>query len=449
MTDTIFALSSGAGRAGIAVFRLSGPETGRALLNLSRRKTLPAPRRAVQTCLWPPAGDVPFDRGLVFWFPAPASFTGEDVAELHLHGGRAVVAAAAAALGALPGLRPAEPGEFTRRAFANGKLDLTAVEGLADLIAAETEAQRRQALRQMEGALAHLYDGWRERLLRALAHCEAEIDFADEDLGSSNFAAIRVEIGRLEGEIAAHLTDGRRGERLREGLSIVILGAPNVGKSSLLNALSGHEAAIVAAEAGTTRDIIEVRLDLKGLPVTIADTAGLRASPDKIESEGIRRALARAERADLKLLVTAAPGWPEVAPETRRHFGPDAILAVNKCDLRPASSWVSTPEEQILPPAHWISATTGEGISALLETLATAAEGLLTSGDAPALTRERHRHALEACAASLVRFQCQDAADELAAEDLRLAARALGRITGRVDVEDLLDVIFRDFCIGK
>ena len=450
MTDTIFALSSGAGRAGVAVFRRSGPRAGAALLVVTRRDRLPAPRRAVRISLWPPDGGAAIDHGLALWFPEPASFTGEDVAELHLHGGRAVIAAALAALGAVAGLRLAEPGEFTRRAFARGKLDLTAVEGMADLVAAETEAQRVQALRQMDGALARLYDGWRERLLRALAYLEAEIDFSDQDLDDEATAGVRSDVAALQQEIAGHLADRHRGERLREGLSIVILGPPNVGKSSVLNALTKRDVAIVSALAGTTRDSVETHLDLDGLPVTIADTAGLREAADVIESEGIRRALARAEGADLKLVVTAATDWPALAPETVALLDSDALLVVNKCDLRRDAAAIPSRGDAIsrCRAVHWVSATTGEGLADLVAALAAAAAERLQPGGAPALTRARHREALLACGDGLARFLDQPAA-ELAAEDLRLAARALGRITGRVDVEDLLDVIFRDFCIGK
>ena len=439
MTDTIFALASAPGRSGVQVVRLSGPRAGEALAALTLRP-LPRPREAALAALRDPATGEAIDRGLLLWFPAPASFTGEDVAELHLHGGRAVLAAATSALCAL-GLRVAEPGEFARRAFENGKLDLTEAEAIADLVDAETSAQRRQALRQMEGALGRLYEGWRTRLVRALAHLEADIDFPDEDLPDGVAPAVAPVLRDLIGEIAAHLDDGHRGERLRDGVSIAILGAPNAGKSSLLNAIARRDVAIVSARAGTTRDVIEVQLDLGGYPVILADTAGLRDAADEIEQEGIRRARQRAGSADLKLLVFDATVPPDAA--TLELLDGDAVAVLNKADLAGGvADRVGTA------PALPVSAATGAGLPGLLAALeARVAERLAGSG-APPLTRARHRAALEECRDSLERAMAAPL-PELVAEDVRLAARALGRITGRVDVEDLLDVIFRDFCIGK
>ena len=439
MTATIFALATAPGRAGVAVVRVSGPETSSALKALAGND-LPRPRVASLRTLRDPRNGEALDDALVLWFPAPKSFTGEDVAELHLHGGRAVVAGVIEALAALPGLRVAEPGEFTRRAFENGKLDLTAAEGLADLVDAETGAQRRQALRQMEGALGRLYEGWRERLTRALAHIEADIDFPDEDLPSGVADAVRPELDRLAAEIRAHLDDGRRGERLREGLHIAIVGAPNAGKSSLLNALARREAAIVSARAGTTRDVIEVHLDLGGFPVVLADTAGLRDAADEIEEEGIRRALDRAARADVKIAVFDATEAPDAA--TRGLIDADTVVVLNKTDLAPPAPAVDGV------PAIAVSARTGAGLRELEGRLAAFSADRLAGTGAPALTRARHRTALEECREALARALTAPL-PELAAEDVRLASRALGRITGRVDVEDLLDVIFRDFCIGK
>jgi tRNA modification GTPase len=379
----------------------------------------------------------------MLWFPAPHSFTGEDVLELHLHGGRAVMAAALAALARLEGMRPAEPGEFTRRAFDNDKLDLTEVEGLADLVAAETAAQRRQALAQLGGALARLYDGWRARLVRALAHLEADIDFSDEPLPPALAEAAAHALADLAGEIRAHLADGGKGERLRRGLQIAILGAPNVGKSSLLNLLARRDAAIVSARAGTTRDVVEVALELGGYPVTIADTAGLRASADDIEEEGIRRALERARLTDLKLVVLDAPELPNIPDAVTALIDDDTLLVANKIDRAPAGP------ARLQGRSLWpVSALTGDGLAALEAELARRAAVLLDSGGDPTLTRERHRVALQACLDALSRASTASA-PELVAEDVRLAVRALGRITGRVDVEDLLDVIFREFCIGK
>lgn len=437
-TDTIFALASAPGRAGVQVIRISGPDAGRALQVLTGRP-LPGPRLAMLVGLKDPASGELFDKALVLYFAAPVSFTGEDVVELHLHGGRAVLTAATQALTAL-GLRVAEPGEFSRRAFEHGKLDLTEAEAIADLVDAETAAQRRQALRQMEGALGQLYDGWRHRLTRALAHLEADIDFPEEDLPGGLSEAVRPVVEGLVSELSDHLADQGRGERLRDGISIAILGAPNAGKSSLLNAIARRDVAIVSNQAGTTRDVIEVQLDLGGYPVLLADTAGLRDAADQVESEGIRRALDRAAKADLKLLVFDGAELPDAA--TLALVDDDALLVMNKADLAGAAPPLLG--RTVLP----VSARTGEGVPTLLATLEQSVAARYAPSGAPALTRARHRTALEECRENLHRALSAPL-PELAAEDVRLAVRALGRITGRVDVEDLLDVIFRDFCIGK
>ncbi len=441
--DTIFALASGGGRAGLAVVRVSGPGAGGALAALTGGGT-PLARRATRVTVGDPVSGDTLDEGLAIWFPAPASFTGEDVAELHLHGGRAVVASVLDALGGCPGLRVAEPGEFTRRAFENGKMDLTAAEGLADLVAAETAAQRRQALRQMQGELGALYEGWRGRLLDGLAHLEAVIDFSDEDLPGGLEAAVAGEISALEAEITGHLGDDRRGERLRDGVYLAIIGPPNAGKSSLLNRLARRDAAIVANTAGTTRDVIEVHLDLGGYPLVMADTAGLRAGGDAVESEGVRRARERAANADLKLAVFDREVWPDVDAHTAELVDGDTVVAINKIDLGP----VEAPTLVGGRPAFGVSALDGTGIDAMLAELENQVAARCLPSGSPALTRVRHRAALEDCREALRRAGGAGES-ELAAEDLRLAARALGRITGRVDVEDILDVIFRDFCIGK
>ncbi|KAA0682857.1 tRNA uridine-5-carboxymethylaminomethyl(34) synthesis GTPase MnmE [Roseomonas genomospecies 6] len=443
MIPTIFALATAPGRAGVAVVRVSGPASGDALAALTG-KPLPAPRMATLVRLREPRTGEALDDALVLRFTAPRSFTGEDVVELHLHGGRAVVAGVVEVLSALPGLRVAEPGEFTRRAFENGKLDLTEAEAVADLVDAETSAQRRQALRQMEGALGKLYDGWRERLTRSLAHIEADIDFPDEDLPSGVSDAARPVLNALAAEIDAHLDDRGRGERLREGLHIAIVGAPNTGKSSLLNALARREAAIVSARAGTTRDVIEVHLDLGGYPVVLADTAGLReAAADEVEEEGIRRALDRAARADVKVAVFDATALPALDPATVALVDGDTVVVLNKTDL--ADAPIPTVGGQ---DAVAVSARTGSGLAELERRLTAFTADRLAGSGAPALTRARHRSALEECRDALRRALTAPL-PELMAEDVRLASRALGRITGRVDVEDLLDVIFRDFCIGK
>jgi tRNA modification GTPase len=440
---TIFALATAPGRAGIAVLRLSGPEARAALEAVAG--AVPAPRRAARARFRDPASGEAIDDGLALFFPGPRSVTGEDVAELHIHGSRAVAAALLQVLARLPGLRLAVPGEFTRRAFEHGKLDLTAAEGLADLVAAETAAQRRQALRQLAGELGEIYESWRARLLRALAHVEAEIDFPEEGLPEEMWRGVRATMAQLREEIARHLADGHRGERLRDGVAVAILGPPNAGKSSLMNALARREVAITAASAGTTRDVIEVALDLGGYPVLLADTAGLRPSDDAVEAEGVRRARARAAAADLRVIVLDATR-PEEAAAVTGLVDETALVVANKIDLAAASAgWADALGAG---PALRLSVRTGEGMAALLARLGAEVARRFEPGGAPLITRARHRQALEDCVAALDRFSAA-ALPELAAEDLRAAAQALGRITGRVDVEAVLDIIFREFCLGK
>jgi tRNA modification GTPase len=443
MGSTIFALASAPVRAGVAVVRLSGPAAAAAVRTLTGR--LPPARLLQRARFRDPASGEVLDDGLAVLFPAPRSFTGEDVAELHIHGGRAVLAACVAVLQRL-GLRLAEPGEFTRRAFENGKLDLTAAEAVADLVAAETAAQRRQALRQLEGELGRLYENWRERLLRSLAHLEAEIDFPEEGLPDDLWQSGRQGVAAVRGEIARHLADNRRVERLRDGVAVAIVGPPNAGKSSLLNALARRDVAITSAVAGTTRDVIEVGLELGGYPVVLADTAGLREVADTVESEGVRRARARAAAADLRLVVVDATR-PEEASAVADVVGNQAVVVANKIDLRPPDdgAWADRLGAGL---AMRLSVATGEGLGALLDRLAREVERLLGGGASPVLTRARHREALQDCVAALDRFN-SIALPELAAEDLRSSVRNIGRITGRVDVEDMLNLIFREFCIGK
>ncbi len=441
MGRTIFALASGGGRAALSVYRLSGPDSGSALRTLTGLD-LPEPRLAALRTLRDSAGQA-IDKGLVLWFPCPASFTGEDVVELHLHGGRAVSQAITRALLDL-GLRPAEPGDFTRRAFEAGKLDLTQAEAIADLVDADTAAQRRQALAQLEGNLGQLYEGWRLELLRGQAHLEAAIDFAEEDLPPDLILSSKAALADLAGRIEAHLADDGRGERLRDGLRAVLLGAPNAGKSSLLNLLAGRDAAIVSATAGTTRDVIEVALDLGGYPILLADTAGLREGAEEIEREGVRRAKERADAADIKLLVLDGATWPSLDAESRQQLDERCLLLLNKADLVAGA----LPDKILDHPVIGVSAKTGQGIEILLDRLASSAEDRMVGSGAPALTRARHRSALIDAGAALRRAQ-QQTLPELVAEDVRVAARAIGRITGRVDVEAMLDIIFREFCIGK
>jgi tRNA modification GTPase len=422
--------------------RISGPDARRAVTLLAG--ALPPPRVAQRRRLVDPQSGEALDDGLILWFPAPRSATGEDVAELHLHGSRAVLAAVMQVLARL-GLRLAEPGEFTRRSFLNGKLDLLQAEAVADLAAAETEAQRRQALRQLGGELGDVYRGCRDRLTRILAHLEAAIDFPDEDLPPEIEHRILGETEALVAEIERHLADGHRGERLRDGIDVAIVGPPNAGKSSLLNRIARRDVAITSPVPGTTRDVIEVAIDLGGYPVLLADTAGLRDSADAIEQEGKRRAVLRAEEAEIRLFVfdiahpadaAGASAWP----------GADTILVANKIDLVPLPG-PDFPPAALPVSALPVSALTAEGIDKLLTVLGERVAQTYRI-EAPVLTRARHRQALEEAAASL-RRSFAAALPELRAEDLRLALRSLGRITGAVDVEDLLDVIFRDFCIGK
>ena len=548
---TIFALSSGRPPAAIAVIRMSGSRAGEALTALGVK--IPEPRKASlarirdQNSL--DANEI-IDEALALWFPAPNSETGEDTAELQLHGGRAVIAGVLDALSRLDGLRMAEPGEFTRRAFENGKLDLTAVEGLADLVGAETQGQRRQAFRQMKGLLGNRAETWRQRLIQALALVEARIDFSDEGDVPDNLVSPALAIAReLADEIAAALADGGRGERLREGLVVAIAGPPNAGKSTLLNRLAQREAAIVSPYAGTTRDVIEVHLELAGMPVTLLDTAGIRETDDPVEMEGVRRARDRAAGADLVLWVVDATGGsmadrsldisgrstaasPEsITPVRDDGFGaqpsgmvrkdgnystglaavtaPPLWLVFNKVDLIQTNSCNSESLHQDDTTSELdvrfnnplkdiinfglrdkneaklgtnalltdvvnqqltgkndlaldnndirfnLSATSGQGFGVLLDALARHAKEFLAGAESSLVTRTRHREVLSETLAALRR--ALEAApggalaghDDLLAEELRLAAGALGRLTGRVDVEDILDVIFRDFCIGK
>ena len=429
--DSIFALATSPGRAGVAVVRLSGPNAGPMAAALAG--PLPPPRQAVLRRLV--HGGTEIDHALLLWFAAPHSFTGEDVAEFHIHGGRAVREALFSALSSL-GARAAEPGEFSRRAVENGKLDLTQAEAIADLVDAETPAQLRQALRQHDGVLADLYEGWRAALVAALGRAEAAIDFSDDGVGEAEFAAARRAAEEITQQIQEHMDDAGRGESLREGLRLTILGPPNAGKSSLINALARRAVAIVADTPGTTRDVVEARLDLGGYLLQVADTAGVRETQDAIEAEGVRRALSHATGGMTLLLLDGSlenprAGLPADLPE------PDLIVC-NKSDLGIG--------REGLP----ISLKTGAGMAELLKMLQQKVQHKLDGDGAPLLTRPRHRHALnEALIALQHGVGAPSDQPELLAEDLRLAVRAIGRITGRVDVEELLDFVFRDFCIGK
>ena len=493
--DTIFALSSGRGIAAVAVIRISGPRAGDALTALTGKA--PIPRKAMLVTVRD--GNDEIDQAVALWFPAPHSETGENVAELQTHGGRAVIEATLAALARIEGLRPAEPGEFTRRGFENGKLDLAQVEGLADLVMADTPAQRRQALRQLKGLIGERAEAWRRKLTEALAQVEAGIDFSDEGDVPDNMTAPALKIAReLAGEIEGVLADSGRGERLREGLVVAIAGPPNAGKSTLLNRLAKREAAIVSPYAGTTRDVIEVHLDLGGYPVTLLDTAGIRPTDDPVEAEGVQRAEARAAEADLVLWLsedgtgapTVASGqtvWPvQTKTDLRAQARNESILTRSEAqfssrETEPVNDLVPTfirqaltispnsltdvrnesqsakrgrNEPEIAGPARTfrLSAVTGEGVEALISAISGEAAAQLGGGGESALiTRARHRQALQDALDALKRATAdQDSGrEEIVAEELRLAAAALGRLTGRIDVEDVLDVIFRDFCVGK
>jgi tRNA modification GTPase len=449
--DTIFALSSGRPPAAIAVIRISGPQAGVALRALIGR--LPQPRRATLARVRDPVGGETIDEGLALWFPRPGSETGEDVAELQIHGGRAVIAATLRALGKLPGLRHAEAGEFTRRAFENGRLDLTAVEGLADLVAAETEAQRRQAFLQLKGLLGERAETWRQRLIEALALVEAGIDFSDEDDVPREAMAQALELVRpLADEISG--AGAGAGERLREGLRIAIAGPPNAGKSTLFNRLARREAAIVSPFPGTTRDVLELHLDLGGFPVTVLDTAGIRETEDPVEREGVRRASEQAAGANLVLWVVDAAVAGVRDPASLRtpvELAPGISVwrLVNKIDLLPEAE---TDELGGMKGdgVHFLSSATGAGIDALVAAIGSFCEEFF-SPEPALVTRERQRLLLQETEGALrsAQMAAGEGRDEIVAEHLRLATRSLGKLLGRVDVEDILDVIFRDFCIGK
>jgi len=445
MTDTIYALASGQGRAGIAVIRVSGPLAHESLRGLSGRRDMEA-RHSYLCKLIRPVSRETLDEAMVIPFSAPHSYTGEDVVEYHVHGGVAVVQGVISALSTFQGHRMAEPGEFTRRAFENGKMDLTKAEAVADLIHAETEAQKMQSLSQMGGALADIYDGWRISLTKILAYVEAELEFPDEDLPDDIIEKITPQIDVLRAHIADHLNDNRRGERLRSGIHVAVIGAPNAGKSSLVNALVRRDVAIVSDIAGTTRDVIEAHLDIGGYPVILSDTAGLRPDQigneghEQIEAAGIERALNVAKEADIRvILYDGTQGAPDShSLELEQHE--NTLVVINKADQGIKMQHPSAPLK--------ISVVENTGITEFLSALEDMIKGLVGQSDAPALTQERHREALTNCMASLDRCLAAPL-PELCAEDLRLSIRDLGRITGKVDVEDLLDVVFRDFCIGK
>lgn len=426
--DTIYALATARGRSGLAVVRISGPAASAAGLALCG--SLPAARVAgLRRLTW---GGELLDQALVLAFAEGASFTGEAVVELHCHGGPAVVGAVLRALSAQPGLRLAEPGEFTRRALENGVLDLAQVEGLADLIDAETEAQRKQAVRVLSGSVGLKVDGWRRDLIRAGALLEATIDFADEDVPVDVSPEVLALIDGLMADLGREAAGVAAAERIRDGFEVAIVGAPNAGKSTLLNQLAGREAAITSEIAGTTRDVIEVRMEIAGLPVTFLDTAGLRDTEDRLERAGIERALARAEAADLRLFLADGSLLP-LEPTG------DDLVVLGKADTRSGLTGLA------------VSGKTGEGVAELMARIGEILSDRV--GSAGALVRERHRVAVTTAIAALAESRAEvvrpDSRVELAAEHLRQAVRALDALVGRVDVDDLLGEIFASFCIGK
>ena len=455
--DTIFSLASGAGTAGVAVIRLSGPAAYQALLSLTDSSSY-QPRQACFRRLICPVHQVVLDEAIVIYFQAPHSFTGEDVVELHLHGGRAVIDGVLESLSLIDGLRLAEAGEYTRRAFENGKMDLTRVEALSDLLQAQTLAQKTQALRQLDGAFAAQVETWRQHLLSCCAYIEADIDFPDEDVVDNAVALMRADVRKLEMKMRDYLDDGRQGQMLREGLRIAIIGQPNVGKSTLMNALARSDVAITSSEAGTTRDILDIQLDWGGFLVRFIDTAGLRNAAEEeinaVEQEGIRRALEQAERADLKLILVRADHDPLIADHVLSWCDDRSFLLVTQIDrLSDPQTVFHVKQDHMLPPLAGqfaLSVHSGVGMDCFYSAMQRYVEKVMGQREAPALTRARHRKILENCVEHLARYNDNALIDNvLAAEDIRMAVRVLGQITGRVGVEDMLDVIFAEFCIGK
>ncbi len=458
--DTIYALASARGTSGVAVIRASGDQAFAGLKILSGNEKVTSRRASLRILSRNVSRETSdsmrlesqnvsretLDHALILPFENPHSYTGEDVVEYHVHGGMAVIKDVLDALSHCPNHRMAEPGEFTRRAFENGKMDLTEAEGVADLIHAETQLQKAQALQQLGGGLADVYNAWCDKLTKILAYVEAELEFPDEDLPIDLIEHIRPQVTALSEEIAVHLNDNRRGERLRDGIHIAIIGAPNAGKSSLVNALTQRDVAIVSEIAGTTRDVIEAHLDIAGYPVILSDTAGLRPEQlsgqgqDSIESEGIKRAFKIAEQADIRVILYDGTSTELDTHSHALEKQENTLPVINKADENLKLQHPNKPIE--------ISVKQNKGITEFLNVLEGMIESLVGVSEAPAITRERHRTALNDCQNALNRSMNAHL-PELAAEDLRLAIRDVGRITGRVDVEDLLDVVFRDFCIGK
>jgi tRNA modification GTPase len=460
---TIFALATAPAKSGVAIIRISG-DSALSALSMLTGISQPIPRHVYYCAIRQPSSAVVIDKGIAIYFQAPHSFTGEDVVELHLHGSIAVIREVLDVLSGLDGMYMAEPGEFTRRAFINGKMDLLEAEGLADLINADTNAQKTQAMRQMQGEMSIFYDEIRKQTINCLALLEAYIDFPDEEIPESVLTKWRETIISLHNSINNALADGKRGERLRDGLSIVIVGAPNAGKSSLLNTLAGRDAAIVSHHAGTTRDAIEIHMDIAGYPVIITDTAGLRESENEIEEEGIRRALARAGKADLKLALFDASELPNMDEKTKELLDENTIVIISKIDVISAQSSLEKNSGDLKQQAMAefftldprvrgddvveISTLTNQGMDQLFALIEEKVKGFFVSGSAPFITRSRHRLLLLE-AEMLLKAALIPKPLELSCEELRRAALAIGKITGKIQVDDVLDVIFREFCIGK
>lgn len=443
--QTIYALSTVYGKSGVAVIRISGNNALAALKKMTSLDTTKIkPRYAYFVSLKNNEGNT-LDKCLILYFKAPNSFTGEDIVEIQTHGSKAVISGVLSTLAQIEGFRMAEPGEFSKRAFYNGKMDLTEAEGLADLIDAETSEQQKYAMRQMEGGLKNLYDDWREQLLKILAHLEAFIDFPDEDIPNNVISEMKNNVFKLENSVYEHLKSDNIGERLREGFRVVIVGPPNAGKSSLLNAIANREAVIVSDIAGTTRDAIDIHLDIKGYPVMFTDTAGLREANEEIEKKGIEIAYSKIKSADFIIcLFDASKDGVQIFDNIRKSFKNNTLLVANKCD-KLTSEQCSVLEKQ---GCILISAKQKEGISQILDRIYEFICERFTSNSNLLITRSRYREALQEVMENLQHFSF-DKEIELTAEDIRLAARALGKITGRIEVNEILDKIFGDFCIGK
>ena len=440
---TIYALSSGPGISGVAVIRISGKETSE-ILKILTKKSLPKPREATIKKIIDPNSSELIDEGIILWFPGPESYTGEDMAELHTHGSKAVIDAIHKALEDTKKCRIAEPGEFTKIAFQNGKINLLKAESISDLISSETEIQRKQAINIMTGKSSKIYDDLRGRLIKALSNIEAKIDFPEEEIPEKIINEIKKNVDYVIEKIQKILNDQKVGERIREGFKIAIVGPTNAGKSSLLNHLSNRDVAIVSEIAGTTRDVIEVHLNINGYPVVVSDTAGIRKSKNEIEKKGIKLALKKAEEADLNLIVIE-PKNLEFTGFLKDLIKPNSILVINKCDLKEV---ILT--EQMKKIDHVIiSVKNNTNLENLILKIKSKLKGRFVQTEEIIITRERHRQNLEQCLQNLVNFKNQKDDFDKAAEDLRLATRHLGMIVGKVDVEEILSSIFNDFCIGK